>query len=130
MGDNCSGVVRAPVSVLLSFSFTLILMTVFCCDRPNHPADGPALLLPSSLPRPPYNPRPSTPIPPAPSRKRSAPDDEVSEVEPSAKRAKTNGTSLPELGSPSKKRRLEEDGLVMLDSAADKIEDDDVIEID
>ncbi|KAF8836558.1 hypothetical protein BDN67DRAFT_1014595 [Paxillus ammoniavirescens] len=106
------------------------IAVALCELPPNHPADGPALLLPASLPRPPYNRRPSTPIPPAPSRKRSAPDDEVSEVEPSAKRAKTNGTSLPELGSPSKKRRLEEDGLVMLDSAGDKIEDDDVIEID
>ena len=48
-----------------------------------------------------------------------------------AKRAKTNGTTSIELGSPSKKRRLEEDGLVMLDSINDKIDkNDDVIEID
>lgn len=47
-----------------------------------------------------------------------------------AKRAKTNGASSIELGSPSKKRRLEEDGLVMLESATDKIDRDDVIEID
>ncbi|KIJ64071.1 hypothetical protein HYDPIDRAFT_91418 [Hydnomerulius pinastri MD-312] len=109
------------------------LAVALCVLPPNHPSDGPALILPSSLPKPPYKPRPSTPIPPAPSRKRSAPDDELDEVEPVAKRAKTNGVpivKLPELGSPSKKRRLEEDGLVMLDSAADKIDDDDIIEID
>ena len=101
------------------------------CDRPNHSTDAPALILPSSLPKPSFHPRPSTPVP-APSRKRSAPDDEVDEVEPLAKRAKTNGVSSSslELGSPSKKRRLEEDGLVMLDSATDKIESEDVIEID
>ncbi|KAF9218464.1 hypothetical protein BS17DRAFT_869307 [Gyrodon lividus] len=106
------------------------IAVALCELPPNHPAGGPALVLPSPLPQPPYNPRPSTPIPPAPSRKRSAHDDEVSGIEPSAKRAKTNGASLPELGSPGKKRRLEVDGLVMLDSAGDKIDDDDVIEID
>jgi len=101
------------------------------CDSPNHANDATTLILPSSLPKPHFNPRPSTP-PPALSRKRSAPDDDVAEAEPLAKRARTNGasSSLLEIGSPSKKRRLEEDGLVMLDSATDKIEHDDVIEID
>ena len=102
------------------------------CDRPNHPTDGPALILPSSLPKPSFHPRPSTPVAAPSARKRSAPDDDVADVEPLAKRAKTNGASSSslEFGSPSKKRRLEEDGLVMLDSATDKIESDDVIEID
>ncbi|KAH7890333.1 hypothetical protein F5I97DRAFT_14031 [Phlebopus sp. FC_14] len=101
---------------------------------PNHPSDGPAMILPSPLPKPRRQVRPSTPIsePSAPSRKRSAPDDEVTDLEPAAKRAKTNGASstLPEMGSPSKKRRLEEEGLVMLDGAADKMEEEDVIVID
>ncbi|KAF9235958.1 hypothetical protein BU15DRAFT_64407 [Melanogaster broomeanus] len=70
------------------------IAVALCELPPNHPADGPALVLPSSLPKPPYNSRPPTPAPPAPSRKRSAPDDEVSEVEPSAKRAKPNGTVI------------------------------------
>ncbi|KAJ8592554.1 hypothetical protein M405DRAFT_787349 [Rhizopogon salebrosus TDB-379] len=99
---------------------------------PNHPSDGPAYILPSPLPSPPrLEKRPPTP-PPAPSRKRSAPDDEIAEVEPLAKRVKTstNGTTtLPVIASPSKRRRLEEDGLLMLSSKDDKI-DDDVIEID
>ncbi|KAF8421720.1 hypothetical protein L210DRAFT_3424085, partial [Boletus edulis BED1] len=94
------------------------------CDRPNHPTDAPALILPSSLPKPPFNPRRSI-TPPAPSRKWTAPEDDVAEVEPLAKRAKTNGAS-----SPSKKERLEEEGLVMLDSATDKMDNDDIIEID
>ncbi|KAH0826391.1 repeat in ubiquitin-activating protein-domain-containing protein [Lanmaoa asiatica] len=105
------------------------IAVALCELPPNHLTDAPALILPSSLPKPPFNPRPSTPAP-APSRKRSAPDDDATEVEPLTKRAKTNGASSTQLGSPSKKRRLEEDGLVMLDSATDKIDKDDVIEID
>lgn len=95
----------------------------------NHPADELTLILPSPLPKPPYTPRRVTP-PPAPSRKRSAPDDEIIESEPSPKRPKMNGTlPLPDIGSPSKKRRLEEDGVIMLSNSSDKM-DDDVIEID
>lgn len=75
--------------------------------------------------------RPATP-PPA-SKKRPAPDnDEILEVEPSSKRAKTNGAPVvtsANLTSPSKKRRLEEDGLILMDSAADQLRDD-IIEID
>ncbi|KAI0634914.1 hypothetical protein C8Q77DRAFT_1104728 [Trametes polyzona] len=107
---------------------------------PNHPADGPALILPSPLPTPPRRekpPRPATP-PPAPppvvaGKKRAAPDDEIEEIDaPSAKRSRidagpTDGASF----TPNKKRRLEEDGLIMLDNADEKIEEDpDVIEID
>ena len=88
-------------------------------------------MLPSPLPQPgkKEKPRPATPTPAPPSaaKKRPAPDDAGLE-EPSAKRAKT-GT----LFSPSKKRKLEEDGLIVLDDADEKIEEDvdpDVIEID
>ncbi|KAG9311178.1 hypothetical protein JVU11DRAFT_8248 [Chiua virens] len=105
------------------------IAVALCELPPNHSNDAPALMLPSSLPKPPFHPRPSTPVP-VPSRKRSAPDDDVAEVAPLPKRAKTNGPSSTEFGSPGKKRRLEEDGLVMLDSAADKMESEDVIEID
>lgn len=105
------------------------------CDRPNHLTDGPALILPPVLPRPPFRPRVATPPPPPPpSRKRTAPDDDIAEVEPLAKKARTNGastsTSALEVGSPSKRKRLEEDGLVMLESATDRMDDEDVIEID
>ena len=62
------------------------------------------------------------------SKKRTAPDDEdLTEVEPVPKRIKINGVS--EVTSPSKKRRLEKDGLVLLDGADDRMADD-VIEID
>jgi ubiquitin-like 1-activating enzyme E1 B len=77
-------------------------------------------------------PKPSTPPLPtiAPSLKRSAPDDDVIDLEPSSKRIKTNGQLPPNvISSPSKRRRLEEDGLLLLDGANDKLEDD-VIEID
>ncbi|KII85453.1 hypothetical protein PLICRDRAFT_115957 [Plicaturopsis crispa FD-325 SS-3] len=97
---------------------------------PNHDVDGSAYVLPSPLPMPPRVARPGTP--PAPSLKRSAPDDDILELEPSLKRVKGNNggpvTSL-NLTSPSKKRRLEEDGLIMMDSAEDQLEDN-VIEID
>ncbi|KZP05062.1 hypothetical protein FIBSPDRAFT_967619 [Athelia psychrophila] len=102
---------------------------------PNHPVDAPAFILPSPLPLPPRKERRATPPPPcdpATSKKRNAPDDdEIIEVEPSSKRAKTNGNgpSAPALTSPSKKRRLEEDGLLLMDSITDQLRDD-VIEID
>ena len=94
--------------------------------------------MPSPLPQPPrkVKPRAPTPTTPVQSRKRPAPDD-VEEVEPSAKRSKivvgNAGVTDAVPFTPSKKRRLEEDGLIMLDSAEEKIEEDadpDVIEID
>lgn len=70
------------------------------------------------------------------SKKRPAPDDDIQEADaPSAKRAKVGGMETTSVVpfTPSKKRRLEEDGLILLDSAEEKIEeerDPDVIEID
>ncbi|KAI0658884.1 hypothetical protein C8Q70DRAFT_991217 [Cubamyces menziesii] len=109
---------------------------------PDHPSDGPALVLPSPLPAPPHKekPRVATPTPPPPpvtaGKKRAAPDDDIEEIDaPSAKRARTTGGAVG-LGetpfTPSKKRRLEEDGLIMLDNADETIEeeDPDVIVID
>ncbi|KAF7967032.1 hypothetical protein HWV62_36023 [Athelia sp. TMB] len=98
---------------------------------PNHPVDAPPFILPSPLPLPPRKERPATPPPPpAPSKKRAGPDDdEIVEVEPSSKRTKMNGSSAPALSSPSKKRRLEEDGLILMESAEDRLRDD-IIEID
>lgn len=100
--------------------------------RPNHPVDGPALILPSPLPKPgkKEKPRPATPtpIPPSSTKKRPAPDDVPDGEEPSAKRAKTSAVSF----TPSKKRKLEEDGLIVLYDAEETIEeaDPDIIEID
>ncbi|KAH9855584.1 hypothetical protein C2E23DRAFT_813898 [Lenzites betulinus] len=106
---------------------------------PNHPVDGPALILPDPLPTPPRRekPRPATPTPPPPpvlaGKKRSAPDDDIEEIDvPSAKRSRTDagtGTAKPPF-TPSKKRRLEEDGLLMLDREGEIEEDLDIIEID
>ncbi|TBU39389.1 hypothetical protein BD309DRAFT_1012010 [Dichomitus squalens] len=104
---------------------------------PNHPVDAPALVLPEPLPRPPRKerPRPATPSPPTPSaaKKRPAPDD-IEEIDaPPAKRGRMGADTASAVPfTPSKKRRLEEDGLIILDSAEEKIEeqDPDVIEID
>ncbi|KAI0047882.1 hypothetical protein FA95DRAFT_1540689 [Auriscalpium vulgare] len=100
---------------------------------PNHPVDGPALVLPSPLPQPakkvkPIPPRPSTP-PPSASLKRPAPqDNDITSEQPSKRARKADfGDNLQY--SPSKKRRLEADGLVLLDALNEKMEDD-VIEID
>ncbi|KAG6371789.1 hypothetical protein JVT61DRAFT_9144 [Boletus reticuloceps] len=61
VGDDCSGPMRASVSGLIY-------------RTPNDPTDALALILPPSLPKPPFNPR--RPItPPAPSRKRTAPEE-------------------------------------------------------
>ncbi|KAH9941250.1 uncharacterized protein BXZ73DRAFT_98467 [Epithele typhae] len=84
---------------------------------PDHPADGPALILPSPLPKPakkakppPSTPTPVTPL--VPSKKRPAPEDDgVTDGDgPLAKRAKTLG-AVP--FTPSKKRKLEEDGVII-----------------
>lgn len=101
---------------------TNVVSTGSC--RPNHPADGSALVLPSTLPVPPRKPKPAAPSTPPPTgTKRSAPDDD--DVEPSAKRQKTNGAA-PALApfTPSKKKRLEDDGLLMLDNPDETLEDD------
>lgn len=103
---------------------------------PDHPADGPAFILPTPLPQPPRLakplPSPLEQTPPPPSLKRGLPDDDTAASGSSAKRPRTNGpASAPavNMASPSKKRRLEEDGLLLLEKADDKMEDE-VIEID
>lgn len=80
----------------------------FVFSRPNHAHDGPALILPSPLPIPP---RLIKAVPP--SLKRSAPDDDEV-LEPPSKRARTNGApDAP--SSPTKRDKLEEDGIVLID---------------
>ena len=80
--------------------------------------EGPALILSTTLHKPPFTPRPSTPAAVL-LRKRSAPDDDVAEVDaPSARRVRT----------PSKRKRLEEEVLV-LESATDVMEDEGLIGI-
>ncbi|TFK50549.1 hypothetical protein OE88DRAFT_1713030 [Heliocybe sulcata] len=100
------------------------------CSLPANHSGGP-LILPSPLPDPPRKVKVTVPPPSTPPKKRAAPDDEeVTELEPAMKRLKTNGTAEPNLYTPSKKRRLEDDGLVLLEAPNEKVEDDDIIEVD
>jgi len=99
--------------------------------RPDHPVDGPAMILPSSLPEPskrakPVPQAPSPPSTPLRVQKRPAPDS-VDEAQP-AKRARIV-TSLPN-HSPSASRRLEEDGLILLDRSGPMDPDVDIVVID
>ncbi|PBK83910.1 hypothetical protein ARMGADRAFT_1018827 [Armillaria gallica] len=92
----------------------------------SHPADSPPYILPSPLPIAPRKPK-QVVVPDSPVKmstlKRPAPTDD--DVEPSAKRVK-----IDVLSSPSKKQRLEEDGIIMMDGANDRLEEDDIIVID
>ncbi|KAG6817377.1 hypothetical protein H0H87_009564 [Tephrocybe sp. NHM501043] len=102
---------------------------------PNHPADAPPYILPSPLPQPPKKqkappPEPATPI--RPSKKRSLPidmDSDIIDLAPTPKRLKpaANGNDQVQK-SPSKRRRLEADGLLLVDGPGELI--DDVIVID
>ncbi|KAI0036331.1 hypothetical protein K488DRAFT_39149, partial [Vararia minispora EC-137] len=95
----------------------------------DHPANGPAFVLPSPMPIParrPPKPKEPTPLPaavrtpPRHSLKRAAPDDDdVETMQPAKKVAK--GT-LP--GTPSKRRQLEHDGVVVLDAEGEVVDDD------
>ncbi|EIN04677.1 hypothetical protein PUNSTDRAFT_146335 [Punctularia strigosozonata HHB-11173 SS5] len=126
------GVTRGKFLTIVDEDDELATIAVAISPLPEpHPADGPAMILPSPLPSPPAKPKPAAPMPstPPPSTavKRPAPDDNE---EPLPKRARTNG-AIPDsvFASPSKKRKLDEDGLVMLDTANEELRDD-VIEID
>jgi hypothetical protein len=90
----------------------------FFHHRKGHPPDGPAIVLPSSMPVVPRKERPKTP---PTGTKRPAPDDVDA---PAAKRAKiqTNGLSS---ASPSKGYK-EVDGVLVVEDD----QDDDVIMVD
>ncbi|KAJ7856758.1 hypothetical protein B0H14DRAFT_2507719 [Mycena olivaceomarginata] len=103
----------------------------------DHPADSPPFILPDPLPRPPRKvkappPRPETPL--RLSLKRSAPDDEggvdeIIDLEPTPKRPRVAAAAPEAIKSPSKKRRLDEDGLILMEGKDDMLVDD-VIVID
>ncbi|KAK7055294.1 hypothetical protein R3P38DRAFT_2846239 [Favolaschia claudopus] len=102
----------------------------------DHPVDAPPFILPDPLPRPPRKVKLPPPMPETPVRlslKRSAPDDdggdEIIDLEPTPKRPRTTAASDAAIKSPSKKRKLDEDGLILMDGIDDKL-DDDIIEID
>ncbi|TFK24020.1 hypothetical protein FA15DRAFT_669985 [Coprinopsis marcescibilis] len=113
---------------------------------PNHPSDAPALILPSVVPKPGKKVKPPPPSPETPKKdtgKRALPvEDEngIIDLAPTPKKpkynvgARANGgsstNSVVLLGkrkaedepSPSKKRKLEEDGLVVMDGKEDDVE--------
>ncbi|KAF9067624.1 hypothetical protein BDP27DRAFT_1328434 [Rhodocollybia butyracea] len=119
-----------------------------------HPPSGPSFILPNPLPTPSKKkkpPAPASPISPPASLKRSAPDADDDDIvvldfepsangQPPAKKQKL-GTPEPvkssgktkvkdsEISSPSKRRRLENDGLIMMEGVNDRL-DDDIIVID
>ncbi|KAI9509329.1 hypothetical protein F5148DRAFT_1012509 [Russula earlei] len=103
-----------------------------CALPPNHPVDGPAMILPSPLPNPAKRVKPILPetspqsSTPQRAQKRPVPDG-VDESQPT-KRARI-ATILPN-HSPSKARRLEEDGLVLLDQPGRMDEDIDIVVVD
>ncbi|KAI0262614.1 hypothetical protein BC834DRAFT_890957 [Gloeopeniophorella convolvens] len=90
-------------------------ITLAICNLPpDHPADGPAMILPDPLPQPAQKAKPivtpsSAPSTPQRAPKRPAPDS--ADGEQPAKRPRTD---IPGV-SPSKSRKLEEDGLILLD---------------
>ncbi|KAJ6536001.1 hypothetical protein DFH09DRAFT_1369518 [Mycena vulgaris] len=101
----------------------------------DHPADAPPFILPDPLPRPPRKVKPAQPTPETPLRlalKRAAPDDEggdgIIDLEPTPKRPRLK-VADEAIKSPSKKRRLDEDGLILMEGKDDVL-DDDIIEID
>ena len=105
--------------------------------RKNYPRDAPPFILPSPLPKPSKKLKTAPPPPETPPRvnlKRGlrVDDDEIIDLAPTPKRPRVNTSvnSVPRVGSSqSKKRRLEEDGLVLMEGANDQLADD-VIEID
>ncbi|KAJ2929091.1 hypothetical protein H1R20_g8005, partial [Candolleomyces eurysporus] len=109
----------------------------------DHPADGPSYILPSPLPQPTRRIKPPPPPPETPQKangKRLLPvegADGVIDLAPTPKKPKFSATAATissavtsngkkrkaeDTFSPSKKRRLEEDGLILMDGADDKLE--------
>ncbi|KXN89035.1 Ubiquitin-activating enzyme E1-like protein [Leucoagaricus sp. SymC.cos] len=115
-----------------------------CSLPPNHPIDAPPFILPDPLPQPPIRTKPKAPVepstPPRPMQENPQDENGIIEIDPTPRRpsrplttAATRVNRKREHSvvqqSPSKKRRLDEDGLVVLDGANDEMMDD-VIVID
>ncbi|KAF8066921.1 hypothetical protein FPV67DRAFT_1670389 [Lyophyllum atratum] len=105
----------------------------------DYPPNSPPYILPSPLPRPPKKekaPVPEPETPPRTSKKRSLPidmDSDVIDLAPTPKRRKPmqNGAGDAKgdlLESPSKRRKLETDGLLLMETPGELV--DDAIEID
>ena len=94
--------------------------------RPNHPVEESSYILPNPLPIAPKRAKPPALPPSTPARKR--PLDLEAEDMPPKKRTKNGAISDANLTSPSKKRRLEEDGLLIVDDPTEDINVEDAIE--
>ncbi|CAK5264981.1 unnamed protein product [Mycena citricolor] len=95
----------------------------------DHPRDLPPFILPDPLPSPPVKVKVAPPMPMTPIKvpqKRAAPDDEgfddVIDLAPTPKRAR-----IADVKSPSKKRKLDEDGLILMERHDDHLEDDIIV---
>ncbi|KAF5381549.1 hypothetical protein D9615_005564 [Tricholomella constricta] len=109
---------------------------------PDHPPSAPPYILPSPLPHPPRKekapppPEPAPATPPRASKKRSLPidmDSDFIDLAPTPKRLKLMpngdlGANGKGSESPSKRRKLDTDGLVLMDGSGELV--DDVIVID
>lgn len=112
----------------------------FC--SPNHPITEAPFILPSPLPRPvpKVKPPPAPVTPPRTSTKRPLPlelADGVLDLDPTPKKPKLaagvvggkNKRKLEDTPSPSKRRRLEDEGLVVMDGPDEVLDSGDVMEI-
>ncbi|KAG6861181.1 hypothetical protein C0995_002988 [Termitomyces sp. Mi166 len=104
---------------------------------PNHPIDAPPYVLPSPLPQPTKKQKlpsaePSSATPQHISKKRSLPIDmesDIIDLAPTPKRLKPNPNGAAKgQESPSKRRKLEEEGVILVDGPGELV--DDIIVID
>jgi ubiquitin-like 1-activating enzyme E1 B len=96
---------------------------------PNHPISDAPFILPSPLPRPvpKVKPPPAPVTPPRTSTKRPLPlelADGVLDLDPTPKKRK-----FEDHPSPSKRRRLEDEGLVLMDGPDEVLDTGDVMEV-
>lgn len=125
-----------------SLSVSIVLELNRSLGSPNHPITEAPFILPSPLPRP----VPKVKLPPAPvtpprtSTKRPLPlelADGVLDLDPTPKKPKlaagfVGGESkrkLEDIPSPSKRRRLEDEGLVLMDGPDEVLDTGDVVEV-
>jgi ubiquitin-like 1-activating enzyme E1 B len=121
----------------LSVSIDLVLKS-FTRYSPNHPITEAPFILPSPLPRPvPKVKLPPTPMtPPRTSTKRPLPvelADGVLDLDPTPKKPKLavgeSKRKHEDNPSPSKRRRLEDEGLVLMDGPDEVLDTGDVMEV-
>ena len=124
----------------LSVSIVLELIPSLC--SPNHPITEAPFMLPSPLPRPvpKVKPLPAPVTPPRTSTKRPLPlelADGVLDLDPTPKRPKLaagvvagkSKRKLEDNPSPSKRRRLEDEGLVLMDGPDEVLDTGEVLEV-